>query len=128
MNKIFHFPNQLLKHVLESIPENAPSRRLDRDHESCQTWSERHNTNTYRNFKFFKGPQIYISSSIDDVLDPVSCQSTTAFKAQCKRKILDHQKKGDTDDWTTSMFLIKKITVLRTSYRDNKSINYSASL
>ena len=52
MNKIFHFPNQLPKHVLETIPENAPSRGSNRDHESCQTWSESYNTNTYRNSIF----------------------------------------------------------------------------
>ena len=128
MNKIFHFPNQLPKHVLETISENAPSRGSNRDHESCQTWSESYNTNTYRNSIFFKGPLIYNDPAIENVFNHVSCQSTAAFKAQCKRTILDHQRKGDTDDWTTSMFLTQKITGLRTSSRDRKSINYNASL
>ena len=47
MNKIFYFPNQLPKQVAETIPENTPSRLSSADHESCQNWYEKYNTNIY---------------------------------------------------------------------------------
>ena len=45
MNKIFNFPDQLPKYVQATIPEDAPSRMLGIDHESCYTWSDNYNTN-----------------------------------------------------------------------------------
>jgi len=120
MNKIFNFPNQLPKNVLATIPENAPSRLTGTDHESCQTWSENYNTNIYRNSIFFKGPLLFIDSSLDNAFNPMSCQSITAFKAQCKRIILNQQAEGEIDDWTSNIFLIHKINGLRSSKREKK--------
>ena len=120
MNKIFNFPDQLPKYVQATIPEDAPSRIMGTDHEACQTWSENYNTNIYRNSIFFKGPLLFIDSSLDNAFNPMSCQSTSAFKAQCKRTILSLQADGVIDDWTSNSFLIHKINGLRTSKRGIK--------
>ena len=116
MNKVYHFPSQLPNYVLKTIPVNAPSRQLA-DPESCHSWSDNYNTSTYRNSIFFKGPLLFLDPSIDNVFNPVSCQSPTAFKAQSKRTTLKLQSEGDANDWSSNSFLLQNIKGLRKSKR-----------
>ena len=117
MNKVFYFTNELPKHVAGTIPKNTPSRQSHADHESCQNWYENYNTCTYRNSIFFKGPLIFLDQSLDNIFNHVTCQSTSAFKAQCKRTILSLQREGDANDWTSNKFILQNISGLRYSKR-----------
>lgn len=117
MNKVFYIANELPKHVAGTIPKNTPSRQSHADHESCQNWYENYNTCTYRNSIFFKGPLIFLDQSLDNIFNHVTCQSTSAFKAQCKRTILSLQREGDANDWTSNKFILQNISGLRYSKR-----------
>ena len=100
-----------------TISKNTPSRQSHADHESCQNWYENYNTCTYRNSIFFKGPLIFLDQSLDNIFNHVTCQSTSAFKAQCKRTILSLQREGDANDWTSNKFILQNISGLRYSKR-----------
>ena len=119
MNKIFHFPNLMPPPVVKTIPENVPSRTFAVITETNHEWFNSYNTATYRNTVFFKGPLLFLDSSIDEVFNLVSCQSLKAFKSQCKRTILKLQRGSDDNDWSSSRFLIHEICGLRRSERNS---------
>ena len=120
MNKIHNFPCQLPRSVTRTIPHNVPSRAVCADLQSQEitSWSNEYNTNVYRNSLFFKGPLLYMDSSMSENFNPVSCQSTMAFKAQCRRVVLKSQNEGDPNDWSTNVFLIQRINGIRKSNRN----------
>jgi len=127
MNKIYNFPSQLPRAVTRTIPSNVPSRTVNPDPQShvITSWSNVYNTNVYRNSLFFKGPLLYLDPSMNDIFNPVSCQSTRAFKAQCRRVVLRSQNEGDPSDWSSNVFLLQRVNGLRKSNRNASSRNDS---
>ena len=60
----------------------------------------------------------YSDQSLDSIFNHVSCQSTAAFKSQCKAgTILSRQREGEANDWSSYMFLLQNIDGLRYSMR-----------
>ena len=119
MNKVHNFPSQLPRPVSDTIHEDAPSGsyNIDTNPDSHQSWLDHYNTNIYRNSVFFKGPLLIIDPSVSNIYDHVSCQSISAFKAQCKRTILALQRSGEENEWSSNNFLIQNISGLRKSKR-----------
>ena len=60
---------------------------------------------------------MYIDHSVDCIITPTSVQSVKAFKAECKRVLLQFQKDGSVNDWTENNFLLYSIRGLRKSSR-----------
>ena len=77
---------QLPKHVVGTVSFITSSRQSYADHESCQNWFKNYNTCIHRNSIFFKGLLLFLDQSLDNHINPLTCQSTTAFKfkALCK--------------------------------------------
>ena len=120
MNKILNFPSQLPKAVRDTIPSSVPSRTLTAPGSQpviLSSWSDVYNTHVYRNSLFFKGPLLYLDPEANEIFNPVSCQSTKAFRKQCKRVILKLQNGGEPNDWSTNTFLLQSVNGPRRSNR-----------
>ncbi len=119
MNKIHNFPNTLPISVRSTISESAPSREFRATQETCDTWYDEFNTPNYRKSVFFKGPLMFIDSLVDNTITPKSVQSVKAYKAECKRVMLNLQKEGSDNDWSQNIFLLYTVSGLRKSNRNN---------
>ena len=127
MNKIFNFPSQIPRAVANTIPNNVPTRTIMSSNSQSHVianWSNVYNTNVYRNSVFFKGPLLYLDPTINDIFNPVSCQSIGAFKAQCRRVVFRSQNEGDPGDWSSNVFLLQRVNGLRKSSRNVTSLQY----
>ena len=120
MNNIFRYAHTLPKYVADTISCNVPSRSLDGFTESNFEWFNSHNTHSYRNSIFFKGPLLFIETSFDEAFNIASCQSAKAFKSHSKKTIMKLQIGTDANDWETTRFPIFEISGLRRSERNIK--------
>ena len=70
-----------------------------------------------RNSIFIKDPLPFFDHSLDNILNNVTCQATTAFDVQCKRTILSLslQRDKDANGCTSSLFLLQNISGLKFS-------------
>ena len=83
------------------------------DSENNFEWLQTYNNHVYRPSVFFKGPLLSIIPQILEQLTPPCFLNYKIYKGNIKRKLLEIQSNGNTDDWLAENFLLFNIPGLR---------------
>ena len=117
MNKIYNFPSELPPSVNSTVSDLAPRQISDAAIDTSLNWFDCFNNSTYRNSFFFKGPLLFLHPNVRTTFNPTACFTSQAFKKQSKRTLLNLQKEGDDNDWSSNIFILQSIPGLRQSSR-----------
>ena len=123
MYKIGNCPSLLPLSVRSTISENRPT--SDSTHESCEVWLNNYNNHIYNKSLFFKGPLMFVTTTLNENLPPESFINFKAYKKNIRKALLAQQKIGSADEWQNENFLLYNIVGLRKSCSQKERVNYT---
>ena len=119
INKIHVFPHYLPKAVRVTISPDSPSPSSNSS-DNHNDWFSKYSSTPYNTSIFFKGPLLYTSiMSNNPELDTRNTSNPDSYKTKIKAYLVNVQKTGDSDEWSSENVLLTNLPGIRKSTRLN---------